>query len=192
MAPASRAGMVARSWRRSIILDRIVGPWLGLASRLDLSDRPFRTFRAATGVRALARAPLRAANLQDAKALQDCAPSDLSRLPAGILGGAPHDPGTSALRRRYDGLHLHRHLLRGKGPHRALRRGIPAISPTGADDRADPAQSRRGFDCAPIASQHWLTFAMPRVPGSSRSAGDLLAWTQTAAPFPIQPRLAAT
>ena len=72
-------------------------------------------------------------------------PPDLSWLHPGVLGNAAHDRGPPAVRRRDHRVHLHRHLLRGARPDRALWRRVSAVTATGADDRAVPrtASQRR-------------------------------------------------
>ncbi|MGY4346468.1 protein-S-isoprenylcysteine O-methyltransferase Ste14 [Bradyrhizobium sp. GM7.3] len=71
--------------------------------------------------------------IQDAAALQVCPSSDLSRLHHRVLGGAGHDRGPSAVRRRDHGLHLRRHRAGGARPRRSLRRRVPAVQTTGVD-----------------------------------------------------------
>ena len=59
------------------------------------------------------------AGVQDAVPLQEGPASDLSRLPARLLGDAVHDGGPSAVRDRDHRLHPDRHLAGGARPDRA-------------------------------------------------------------------------
>ena len=85
---------------------------LGGAADQHLSDQPLRVVRVAAGVRAAAWPHPAGTGIQDAVSLSSRAPSDLSRIPARLLGDAAHDRGSSSFCRGDHRLHSDRHLFR--------------------------------------------------------------------------------
>ncbi len=119
------------------LLDR-----LGRRAPQHLPHQSFRAVRLAPGLRPAARPDAAAAGVQDAVLLQEGPASDLSRLPARLLGDAVHDGGPLAVRGRDHRLHPDRHLSRGARSDRVVRRSVPPLSRAGIDARS-PACGRK-------------------------------------------------
>ena len=86
---------------------------LGPGAVQHLPHQPFRAVRTAPGLGPPARPHPAGAGVQDSPCLQAGTPSDLSRLPARLLGDARDDGRPSAVRGRDHRLHPDRHLARG-------------------------------------------------------------------------------
>ena len=127
------------------LLDR-----LGRRAAQHLPDQSFRAVRPAPGLCPAARPDAAGAGVQDAVLLQAGPASDLSRLPARLLGDADHDRGPLAVRGRDHRLHPDRHLSRGARSDRAVRRSVPPLSRAGVD--ADPAAGPQGRSRMPRAA----------------------------------------
>jgi len=119
------------------VLDR-----LGAGVAEHLPPQPFRAVRPAPGLGPAARPHPAGAAVPHALPLQAHAPSTLSRLPAGLLGGAHHDGRPPAVRGRDHRLYPDRHLARGARHDRPVRRPVSSLSRAGLD--ADPAARPQG------------------------------------------------